>query len=208
MLCWLCKKNWEAFLFPPYVLKYLSGAWRFKEFNGKTSWSGAFCQEQSLPSEASIFILGSRSYPFLSRFLEETNALSFQCLPSTNKHVLSLNHLKHTSMYSLVPQNFSLPVKTCSASVYSRCYLLKLLLYSRHWEKREWAAFLPSTSESNKKHRCRQSTATAMEGMSMLSRAISLLIVMPCQTSLLSTFIQITKSNNLIRILTHRFAIT
>lgn len=48
---------------------------------------------------------------------------------------LSLHHLTHISMYTLISQKFSLLFMSCLASIYSQSYLLKLL-FSRHWGNR------------------------------------------------------------------------
>lgn len=140
MLRWLCKNNWEAFLFSAsmfwnnyLVLDVL------KNSMVKPLGSGAFAGNSFLLVRLTASF-GPQILSLSFTFPWGNQRPFFSISPFNLQTCLSLNHLKHPYTHSLVPQNFPLPVKTCLASTHSQSYLLKLLLDSRLWGKREWAA--------------------------------------------------------------------
>lgn len=122
-MCYLCKKNLEAYLFAFSVLIWLSGAWCFKEFNSITS-SWVWCFFGGGISywlvRLVLFICGSRSYPVHIFLMKPTPFFSIS--PFNVWTCLSLHHLTHTSWTHSYHKKFPLPVISCLASIYSQSY--------------------------------------------------------------------------------------
>lgn len=169
-------------------------------------------------------------------FVAPDPILFFQILKKPTPFLFSLslqlmnicfNHLYYTSMYTLVPQKFSLPAKSCSPYINSQGYLLKLLLYSRHWGNTMICSFCPlptryqarttntHTESCNSNARNEYAIVGHLSSHPCLAKLFYWVVILwpqlcfnlPSNFLPWNSFIQITKSSNVFRTLIHHFAV-